>query len=349
MISEQNADKLNKVLDAYCEKNQIFGSLRITYRGNTVLAKDFGYADLASRRPFTAHSLFNFYSLSKPFCVIGLLKLYDQGLVKLDAHPSLYVPEAKGLDARVTVRHMLHHVSGLPDFEQNKEFAAAHRPGTPERIREHLTELCACSQYFAPGTSTMYANVNMILAALIIENVSAFSYAEYMQKEVFAPLGMKSARIDRPDLFHPDRVTGYELIENVPKPINRSMDWMLGAGDILGTADDAYALRNAIRDGLLLKKETWKAALTAAPINTFGMGCKTDPWFGKKCITHAGGHLGFRTLHKYLPEEDFDLIFLSNSGYGSARQDISDLVLPAFFDWTQNQENKAVEMDKGYI
>ncbi len=349
MISKNKMAALREDLNAYCEKNRIFGVLRITHGEKIVLEQNFGYADFETKRPFTKDSLFSLYSLSKPFCVLGLMKLCDKGLVDRDAHPSRYIPEAKGLDARVTIRHALRHISGLPDFEQNKEFAAAHRPGTPERIREHLRLISAYPQYFAPGADTRYANVNMVLAALIIENVSGLSYAEYMQKEVFDPLGMKHALVDNEHLFHPDRVTGYELADGEPKKIDRATDWMLGAGDILGTADDVYALRNAIKDGLLLKKEAWQEVLRAAPINDFGMGCRVMPWHKKKCITHNGGHLGFRTLHKYLPDEDFDLIFLSNSGYGSAREDLGEMIFSAFFEGEKDAENEKIEMDKGYI
>lgn len=349
-ITQEQTNRLRQKINEYCEKNRIFGVLRITWRGEIALEATFGYADLETKRPFTKHSAFTFYSLSKPFCVLGLLKLYDRGLLALDAHPSRYIPEAEGLDARVTIRHMLRHESGLPDFEQDKIFAAGHRPGTPERIRAHLADLKEYSQNFAPGTAMMYANVNMVLCALIIENISGLSYADYMKKEVFEPLEMKNAVVDHAGLSHPERVTGYALDESgALYPIERSMDWMMGAGDMLGTVDDAFALRNAIKDGLLLKQKTWQEVLTPSHLSDFGMGCKVTYWHGKKCITHTGGHLGFRTLHQYLPNEDFDWILLSNSGFGAARVDLREIIYSAFFEKTSDEKSEAIEMDKGYI
>lgn len=351
MQTKDRTEALKREMTAYCEAHRIFGSLRITHHDSTILETTFGYADIESQRPFTKDSLFSLYSLTKPFCVLGLLKLWDAGRVDIDAHPARYIPEAEGLCERVTIRHMLHHTSGLPDFGQNKEFAAAHRPGTPDRIRAHLRELKRYPQYFAPGAGTMYANINMILPALIIENVSGLSYADYMQKEVFSPLGMKSAAVDREGLNLPNRVTGYEMKdgEDTVRATERCLDWMMGAGDLLGTVDDVYALCRAIREGLLLKESTWREVLTPAPINTFGMGCRVDPWHEKECIMHTGGHVGFRTLHKYLPREDFDIIFLSNSGFGSARADLSEMIFSTFFEEDAKRENREVEMDKGYI
>ena len=124
---------------------------------------------------------------------------------------------------------------------------------------------------------------------------------------------------------------------------------MMGAGDLLGTVDDVYALFRAIQGRLLLKESTWREVLTSAPINTFGMGCRLEPWHEKKCITHTGGHVGFRTLQKILPNEDFDLIFLSNSGFGTARADLSEMIFSAFFKEDSQRENREIEMDKGYI
>ena len=79
-----------------------------------------------------------------------------------------------------------------------------------------------------------------------------------------------------------------------------------------------------------------------------GLGCNVRQWHGKKRITHNGGSRGFRTLHIQLPEDDFDIIILSNSGFGDARGDISEMVHDAYYG--NEDKTKAVfEMDKGYI
>jgi CubicO group peptidase (beta-lactamase class C family) len=293
--------------------------------------------------------MFTFYSLSKPFCVIGLMKLKDKGLVDIDAHPSRYVPEMKGFDKRVTIKQMLHHISGLPDFEQNTDFAQKYAPGYARYAREHLTYLADYPQYFAPGTNEKYANVNMVVCALIIENVTSLSYAEYMKKEVFEPLGMRSAVVDNENLIIKDRVEGYELINCVIAKCEKSHNWLLGAGDIVGTVDDVYALNKAIKHRLMLKESTWQEILTPSPLNNMGMGCAVFKWHGKRRITHNGGHKGFRTMHVQLPEDDLDIIFLSNSGYGEAREHLAEMIYSAFYGDNQTAEKTAQKMDMGYI
>ncbi len=343
-----HSNKLRKQITEYCEANYISGCIRITICGKMVYEQYIGFSDAKNKLSFTDESMFTLYSLSKPFCAIGLLKLKEKGLVDIDAHPSKYVPEAAGFDDRVTIRHLLHHTSGLPDFEQIKEFSGKYAPGFAKYTREHLKILTNYPSYFAPGTDSKYANINFVLCALIIENVSGMYYAEYMQKEVFEPLGMKNAVVDNEDLVIPNRVKGYELLNNEPSETDKSHDWLLGAGDIVATIDDVYCINKAIKNQLLLSKETWREILTPSPINRMGMGCTISNWHGKKRITHNGGHMGFRTLHIQLPEDDFDLIFLSNSGYGDARNAIAEMVHSFFYEKDYIQD-MPLDMDKGYI
>ncbi len=340
---------LDGFIDGYYKENKNSGIIRITLKDEILFEKYFGYADIENKTPFCSESMFTFYSLSKPFCAIGLLKLRDKGLVDLDKHPSEYVPEAQGFDGRVKIKHLLLHTSGIPDFDISTDFRKNGLSGTPDKLRSQLYELAKYPMYFEPDTDFKYTNINYILCALIIENVSGMKYADYMQKEVFLPLGMKSACIDSKGLEIENRVTGYVLDENKNiLPINRATDWAFGAGDCIGTADDVYCLNKAIKHGLLLKKETWDEVFTTSSHAPFGMGCTVTDWHGKKRIRHNGGWDGFRTLHIQLPEDDFDIIVLSNSGWGNLRDDISEKVYELFYGENRDAGEK-VQMDAGYI
>ena len=341
-------NKLRELITEYCESNNISGCIRITICGKNVYEQYVGFSDAKNKLSFTNKSMFTLYSLSKPFCAIGLLKLKEKSLVDIDTLPSKYVPEAAGFDDRITIRNLLHHTSGLPDFEQNQEFAKKYAPGYAKYTREHLKILTNYPSFFAPGTDSKYANINFVLCALIIENVSGMHYSEYMQKEIFKPLGMKNAVVDNEELIIPNRVKGYELSDNKPCETNKSHNWLLGAGDIVATIDDVYCLNKAIKNNHLLSRETWHEILTPSPINNMGMGCTISDWHGKKRITHNGGHTGFRTLHIQLPEDDFDLIFLSNSGFGDARNAIAEIV-HSFFYGESHIQSATLDMDKGYI
>ena len=341
-------DKLSKRIDGYCEENSIMGVMRVTVKDKIRFEKHIGFSDIERGLPFTRDSMFTYYSLSKPFCTIGLMKLWDKGLVDLDAHPSVYLPECKGFDSRLKIRHLLHHVSGVPDFAQTEEFRNTYRRGPYEKLREHLSLISEYPMLFEPGTEDRYTNINFIITALIIENVSGRSYEEYMSSEVFAPLGMTSTVVDYEDKKISDRVVGYALVDGKLTPVKKDHNWMFGGGDLIGTVDDVYCLNRAIKHRLLLSYAAWDEILTPSPINKMGKGCRITEWHGKHRITHNGGSAGFRTIHIQLPEDDFDIIFLSNSGFGNARKDLSEMVYEAFYG-EGSLSGDDVEMDKGYI
>lgn len=335
-------------LQSFCDANQVSGVIRITCKDQILHAQSVGYACRETKTPFAPDSMFTLYSMSKPFCAMGLLLLADQGLVDIDAHPGKYLPEAAGFDSRITIRQLLQHTSGAPDFAPNPGYLAEYAPGYACKIRELLPILSGFPGFFEPGTGDRYSGIGYNISALIIENVTGMSYHDYMRKAVFDPLGAKTAVVDNEKLEIPNRVQGYRLVEGQICPTEKSHSWMLGGGDIVGTVDDAYTLNHAVKHRLLLKPETWEQVLTPSPLNKKGLGCIVTKWHGKTRIQHNGGHIGFRTLHIYLPKDDFDIIFLSNSGYGdkdpNVRSEIAEIIYRAFFDASASSE-KPLAMD----
>ena len=343
-----NTGRLDSRISSYCEENKIMGMLRITLRDKVIYEKSIGYARVKDKKPFDSETLFHFYSLSKPFCAIGLLLLRDKGLVDLDKHPGEYFPEARGCDSRVTVRHILHHVSGIPDFHDHPDLIERLGHGYTYEVKEQLKYLWEYPNDYVPGTAGNYNSLNFTLISLIIEAVSGERYADYMRDHVFAPLGMKHTFIDDESKSTERRAQGYELRDGELVEVDRNLNWMLGGGDAVGTVDDVYMLNKAIKQKLLLSEDTWREALTPSEIQCFGMGCMSFDWHGKTRINHNGGHTGFRTLHFQIPEDDFDVIFLSNSGYGTARNDIAEIIYEELYGGDGTGALN-VEMDKGYI
>ncbi len=344
-----NTIALRQEIQAYCEKEQLFGMLRVTHRDKILLEESFGYADITPKAPFSEKSMFTLYSMSKPFCAIGIMLLKEQGLVDLDAHPGDYLPEAKGFDPRVTVRQLLQHTSGIPDFAPKDGYMQEYAPGYAHKCREHLALLSRYPQFFEPGCGERYSNAGYIICALIIEKLSGMPYADYMRQKVFDPLGMKTAVVDNERLEIPHRVQGHILVDGKATPTPKSHDWMLGGGDMVGTVDDVYCLNKAIKHQLLLTPESWEEILTPSPLNKKGLGCTVTTKNGKASILHNGGSTGFRTMHIQIPADDFDFILLSNSGYcDSGRITLYKIIKAAFYNVNTESETLP-EMDKGYI
>jgi len=335
-----------KHLEALFKEEQFSGVVRVTVKDRILFEGSWGDADHEKQLPFTPGSMFTLYSMTKAFCALGMMTLVDKGLVDLDAHPAAYVPECAGLPPKVTVRQLLQHTGGLGDLQKtvSDQFAT----GQPEELREQLKVFSQHPLLFEPGTDGFYCNTNFILCALIMENVTGTGYARYMQEAVFDPLGAKTLTVDSKNRRIPARVQGYCLIDGVLTPVEAGTDWMYGAGDLVGSVDDVYCLNKAIKHRLLLKMETWEQVLTPSKHNNKGFGCTVTQWHGLHRIVHNGGHRGFRSFHVQLPEDDVDVIILSNHGFGSARQQIVELVYRWLYDETAQAE-KPMLLDYGIL
>jgi len=347
-INRDGTQRLDAWLDEYCRLNRFSGVLRVTHRDEILYQRCMGMADPNAGKPITKDSRFHFYSLSKPFCAIGFMKLWDRGMTVLDAHPSRYVKEAHGFHPDLTIAQMLRHTSGMADFSNHRDYESFKRSDCVMDIRRMVKELSEYPANFLPGTSTQYANINFAVCALIIENVSGMPYAEYMKKEVFEPLGMETASVHSHGAGIENQAIGCEIDGNRLIPVGGSLGWMFGGGDIVGSVDDVYCLNRAIKHRMLLSERAWNEILTTSPINSFGMGCAVNRWHGKPRIQHNGGHIGYRTLHIQLPQDDFDIILLSNCGFGDSRNSISEAVYTAYFGENEGRSDR-VNMDAGYI
>ncbi len=345
-------EALKREIDEYADREGFSGVIRVTVREHIAFEYAVGYADREKRLPFDKHSMFTYYSISKPFCAMAMMLLRDRGWIDIDAHPGKYLSEARGFDARVTVRQLMNHSSGVPDFQQSNAFWEQKQCSyTAADLRAQLPGLSRLEPYFAPGTGGHYANINFILCALLIEALTGEGYADFMRREIFSPLGMQTACVDRKGLEIPHRVKGYEpkngdLSEIVEAP--KAYEWMFGAGDVVGTVDDLYCLNRAIKNKNLISEQSWREILTVSPASRMGLGCTVYEWHGKTRIQHNGGSSGFRTLHVQLPKDDFDLILLSNFGYGNAREVLAETVHKHFYGEV-GAFGKGIEMDRGYI
>lgn len=339
--------KMDSYLDEYCRLFKFSGTLRVSHKGETIYERHMGYADIEHNIPISDNSVFTIYSMSKPLCTVGFMKLVDRGLVALDDHPGKYVPEAAGFHPDLTYFHMLHHISSLPDFNDFPELMFKHSSKKPFDLRAMIKDMADLSEKAAPGAER-YANINFAISALTIENVTGMPYAEYMKKEVFEQIGMENTVVDHNGLLIPNRVRGYDFCGHDLESVSIDLNYFLGSGDVVSTVSDIYAFSREIMDHRVLSDNAWNEILATEAGRTYSMGCTVSDWHGKRRITHNGGHLGFRTLHILLPDEDFDIILLSNCGFGNSRYNLSEAVHTAFYGADSNA-GQMTNMDAGYI
>ena len=171
-----------------------------------IWAKGFGHADIAAGRPMELDTRFRMASHSKLFTATAIMQLREQGKVRLDDPVTEYLPwltfrRAAPDDPPVTIEHLLTHSSGLPR-EAGSHWSDLDFP-TEAELKELMTERQAA---FSPEVRWKYSNLAYTIAGMVVEQVSGMSWADYLQKNIFDPLGMSASSVDRED---PKMATGY--------------------------------------------------------------------------------------------------------------------------------------------
>jgi len=162
-----------------------------------VWAAGFGFADLAAKAPMTPQTKFRMASHSKLFTATAIMQLREQGKLDLDDPVSKHLPwfkvkSAGPDDPAITIEHLLTHSSGLPR-EAGAHWTTYEFP-TAEQLRNLMPERQAA---FAPETRWKYSNLAYSIAGLIVEKVSGETWADYIQKHVYDPLGMSASSVDK--------------------------------------------------------------------------------------------------------------------------------------------------------
>jgi CubicO group peptidase (beta-lactamase class C family) len=162
-----------------------------------VWATGYGFADTAARTPMTPRTKFRMASHSKLFTATAVMQLREQGKVRLDDPVSKYLPWFKVVpadpdDPPITIEELLTHSSGLPR-EAGAHWTTFDFP-TPDELRELLP---ARHAPFAPETRWKYSNLAYSVAGMIVEKVSGQTWADYVHREIFEPLGMHASSVDK--------------------------------------------------------------------------------------------------------------------------------------------------------
>jgi CubicO group peptidase (beta-lactamase class C family) len=178
----------------------------VVFDQDLIWAKGFGHANLADRRPMAIDTRFRMASHSKLFTATAIMQLREQGKLRLDDPVTEYLPwfqfrPTSPDDPPITIEHLLTHSSGLPR-EAGSHWSDLDFP-TEGELKELMSQRQAA---FSPEVRWKYSNLAYTLAGMVIEQVSGMSWADYLQKNIFDPLGMSASSVDRED---PKMATGY--------------------------------------------------------------------------------------------------------------------------------------------
>jgi CubicO group peptidase (beta-lactamase class C family) len=277
-------------------------------------------ADLTRHVAATPETDYRLASVSKQFTAMATMLLVKAGKLRYDQPVREILPELPSAAQGVTVRHLLNHTSGLPDYED----LIPDTQTVQVSDRDVLALLARKDTlYFPAGTQYRYSNSGYVLLGLIVERVSGLSLPAFLRARIFAPLGMAAsvAHVDGADTV-PHRAYGYSPDSGGFKPTDQSVtSATLGDGGIYTNVDDLVRWDQALYGEKLVDAATLRLATTppVLPANAetqYGFGWFVDTYRGEKRWRHTGETSGFRNAIQRFPNRRLTVIVLTNRNDG---------------------------------
>ncbi len=320
---------VDALLTQRLQRHQFSGSALVAVRGTVVLAKGYGEADVAQRRPNTINTAFRIGSITKQFTALATLELQVAGQLSINDKLCRYMHPCPVAWAPITLQELLSHTSGLASYTG----LPAYRSHSGQRITQDqmLRLLRPLPLDFTPGTRFEYSNSNYYLLGDIIAQVSGQTYAHYLQRHIFAPLRLQQTGYDT---NHPDLRThalGYSTWHTVAPSVD--MSWPYAAGALYSSVVDLWHWDQALRRDTLISKGA-TADMLAAHVTTCPPGAAACPytaetahygygWFSGQVgshliIDHGGDINGFTAMNEFMPHDGITIILLSNQANSGA-------------------------------
>ena len=288
--------------------------------GRVILRRAYGMADLTRHVAATPETDYRLASVSKQFTAMATMLLASAGKIRYDQSIRAILPELPAAAQSVTVRHLLNHTSGLPDYEDLIPDSQTVQVSDRDvlALLAHQDTL-----YFPAGTQYRYSNSGYVLLGLIVERVSGLSFPAYLRTRIFSPLGMTAsvAHVDGVDTV-PHRAYGYSPDSGQFKPTDQSVtSATLGDGGIYTSVDDLVRWDQMLYGDKLVDAATLRLATTPPTLpggaeTQYGFGWFVDTYRGVKRWRHTGETSGFRNAIQRYPDRHFTVIVLTNRSSG---------------------------------
>ena len=329
---------MEKLAQESYEKGGFNGAWLYAENGVIVSKGALGFCDPEGKLPITENTIFQLASVSKQFTAAAVMLVMRQGLLNLEDKITKFFPELGAYEG-VTVRHLLTHTSGVPDYFDDADWfiniwKAEHRvPGNDEIIRFLCeTEL---KPSFAPGEKLEYSNTGYNLLALLVERLSGIPYEEFLQKNIFEPAGMSSTRCChiRRDGVPFENYARASVIEDSRYVADvdavgisqvTAFDGLNGDDYVYTTILDMLQWDRTLREGGVLTLEEQRLMYTPATLSNgenavydedeglgygFGWGVGRDKELGL-VVSHSGGMPGVFTWFERWIDADRVLVML---------------------------------------
>lgn len=307
-------DSIHRYIASEMKRQQIPGLSVAILRGDSILlARGYGLANLELRAPASDSTVYQSGSVGKQFTAAAVGMLAQQGRLDVEERITRWFPEGKGVWDSITVRQLLTHTSGIPEYTDSlidlrKDYS-----------EDQLVRLAAGQPLdFPPGDTWSYSNTGYVILGALIRRVTGRFYGDILRRLIFGPLGMKIRVISEADIM-PNRAAGYRLVDKQVK----NQEWV--SPSLNTTADGALYLSVndlakwavALNHRHVPNARVLDAAWTPARLNDggtvpYGYGWDLSEQRGYRRVGHAGAWQGFETVIYRYPEFGLSVILLTN-------------------------------------
>lgn len=295
-------------------------SVAVSQKGELILAKGYGLANVELSVPATAETVYRTGSITKQFTSALIMQQVEAGKISLDDPITKFLPDYPTQGNTVTIHHLLTHISGIKSYTAlgPKFWSEASRLDLPDTA---LVAMVKNQPFdFAPGAKYQYNNSAYYLLGMIIEKVTGTSYRNTINDKLAPALGLQSTSYCDESPIIPHRAQGYEVRNG--KLINDdpiSMNTPGAAGAICSTVLDLLAWRKALFSGQVVSNASLVKMTTPAKLNdgsstNYAYGLGIGKLVGHRRISHGGGINGFITQMAYYPDDDVTVVVLGNLG-----------------------------------
>ena len=343
-----SAKKVDELFAKWDKPDSPGCALGVIKDGRFIYKRGYGMANLDYNIPLSPQSVFYLASVSKQFTAMSALLLARQGRISLDDPIRKYAPELPELYNPVTVRHLIHHTSGIRDYLTLASLAGNQIEDVS--TNEDALELIGRQKElnFKPGDQYLYSNSGYVLLAIIVKRVSGKPLSQFAEENIFKPLGMNSTRYkdDRTMIFK-NRATSYSVKPSGGFSAVVTHFDLVGDGGLMSSVEDlALWDRDFYENKVGGGKDLIEQALVTGTLNNgkkldYAFGLVVTEYKGLKVIDHGGAFVGYRTDLIRFPEQRFSVICLCNAENANAprlAKEVADVYLSGSF---KGEETKA--------
>lgn len=304
-------NNIKEIASSYKKKGAFNGALLVAKNGKILCDTVLGYSDFKTKQPLNDNTVFYIASLAKPFTALAIMQLKEKEKLTYDDPISLYITSLPAFAQKITVRQLLNHTSGIPDYE--KEISAV-KNLTNAQVMQWLATKNKLN--FSPGDKFEYSNTGYIILATIIEKISGKSYADFCKDAFFKPLNLKRTIVyDTTKPTITNRAIGY----NKNKELDDYSILTTGDGSIFSTTRDLFVWEEALYGQKLLSTKEMENAYKTTTLNdgsvsNYGFGWNIEEKDGHKIVSHTGGLNGYRACIWRNLHDKTVIIVLTNQG-----------------------------------